>query len=543
MEKLPRTVPRPQIRELLQSINRSEQFGLRDFTLLYLTAAYGLRCSEVTRLKLDDIDWRARTLRVSQTKTKQALQLPLTDEAANVLIAYLRKVRPQSEHRHLFLRLNAPVGPLHPFSVNNVLRHRIHLSGLKFEASGSHMLRHSLATHLLEQGVAVKTIGDALGHKAIHSTSTYLRLNVEELRQVALPLPVSAGSSQPLDWAPSRHRPHWQRGHQRRLPKRLRSRFARTLTAFIDLKRALGRLYRNETATLYHLDQFLHRHYPRARRIRAEMFSRWSKELASLVPRVRHRNQCVVREFLIFQARGDAHAFIPDPTMFCKPSPTQSPRLITEAEMARLLNAASQVPPSFANPLRAETLRIGLVLLFCCGLRVGELLRLRLGDIDPAQRLLHIQLTKFHKSRLVPLSPSVSNELEQYLQLRPSRGMPAAADAFLMWSQRGPRQVLRAGSLNRLWHRLCFTLQVINDRGYPPRLHDLRHSFTVCALQRWYAQGDDVQAKLPHLATYLGHANLSCTHYYLKLTPELRAAADQRFHARFARLFHTGGVL
>ena len=93
-------------------------------------------------MTLDDIDWRARILRVNQTKTKQALQLPLTDEAANVLIAYLRKVRPQSEHRHLFLKVNAPVGPLHPFSVNNVLRHRIRLSGLKFEASGSHMLRH-----------------------------------------------------------------------------------------------------------------------------------------------------------------------------------------------------------------------------------------------------------------------------------------------------------------------------------------------------------------------------------------------------------------
>ena len=82
-----------------------------------------------------------------------------------------------------------------------------------------------------------------------------------------------------------------------------------------------------------------------------------------------------------------------------------------------------------------------------------------------------------------------------------------------------------------------------DDRGHPPRLHDLRHSFTVCALQRWYAQGDNVQTKLQHLATYLGHADLFCTHYYLKLTPELRRAADQRFHDRFANLFNTGGSL
>jgi integrase len=83
---------------------------------------------------------------------------------------------------------------------------------------------------------------------------------------------------------------------------------------------------------------------------------------------------------------------------------------------------------------------------------------------------------------------------------------------------------------------------VLNPQGRPPRLHDLRHSAAVNALQRWYAQGADVQAKLPHLATYLGHVNIASTHYYLKLTPRLRQAASHRFHQRFGALLTVGGL-
>lgn len=544
MEKLPRAISWSKIRDLLHSIDCSKPFGLRDFTMIYLAAAYGLRRSEVTRLTLDDIDWRTRTLRVVQTKAKHTIQLPLTDEAANVLIRYLREARPQSKYRHLFLKRLAPAGPLDCSALHNVLRNRIRLSGLEIKFGGSHMLRHSLAAHLLHQGVAVKAIGDTLGHKVVESTSAYLRLGVEDLRDVALPLPTSPDACRPLDWGPSRHRPRIRPAYRNlHLPLRFQSCFSRALASFVDLKRALGLRYKSEADTLHHWDYFLHRHYPRARRINAEIFSAWSHKLAHLAPIVRRNRQRLIRRFLLVGAREDENRFVPDPLTFSKPSPTLTPRLITGVEMARLLNAARQVPPSALNPLRAETLRIGFVLLFCCGLRSGELLRLKLGDIDRDQGLLHIRLTKFYKSRLVPLSPTVSLEVEHYLKLRRRSGVRTAKDAFLMWSGRGSREVFNNGSLNRLWHRLCVCVLVLNDRGHPPRLHDLRHSFAVGALQRWYARGDNVQAKLPHLATYLGHVNLVSTHYYLKLTPELRQAAADRFHERFSKLFTTGGAL
>ena len=191
LEQLPRALPWDQVQALLGSIDRSNAFGQRDFTILYLAAAYGLRSGELVQLTLDDVDWRKRTLRIQQTKTKQTVLLPLTDEAANVLITYLRQARPESPDRHLFMRMRAPLIPLKAASVYDLLEHRIHCSGLDLPSFGTHVLRHSFAMRLMQQGVSIKTIGDALGHRDIESTSVYLRLNLDDLRDVALPVPPS----------------------------------------------------------------------------------------------------------------------------------------------------------------------------------------------------------------------------------------------------------------------------------------------------------------------------------------------------------------
>jgi integrase/recombinase XerD len=544
LERLPRALPWAQIQALLGSIDRSERFGLRDFTLLYLAAAYGLRSGELVRLTLGDINWRGRTLRVSQTKTKNAIQLPLTDEAATVLIDYLGKARPESSHRELFLRMRAPDGPLKPTAIHDVLEHRIRLSGLELPRCGTHVLRHSLAAHLLRQGVSIKTIGDALGHRDIESTSVYLRLGVDDLREVALSAPPSivTSSSQPL--VPARSLPG-VRAHRpnRHLPKRFHSSLAASLQRFLDLKRSLGRDYAKEAAILSHWDDFLHYQYPTARKVRAVMFYDWVKELSQLCPTVRRNWQRVLRNFLLFHDRDHAGTFIPDILTFPKPTPPQSPRLVSETEMALIIQSARQLPPSCTNPLRAETIALGLMLLFCCGLRRGELLRLKLEDIDRNQRLIRIAFTKFHKSRLVPLDPTVADQLEHYLQRRHRMKIPMTPDSFLLWSGRRSPEVYAGTSLLTVWRQLCFTVKVLDAHGRPPRLHDLRHSFALNALQRWYAEGADVQTKLHSLATYLGHVSPVSTHYYLQLTSELRQAANERFHQRFAPLFTPGGAV
>src|SRR5258708_10617819 len=113
-------------------------------------------------------------------------------------------------------------------------------------------------------------------------------------------------------------------------------------------------------------------------------------------------------------------------------------------------------------------------------------------------------------------------------------------DSFLLWSGRRFPEVYAAQSLLAAWHQLCVSVKVLDTRGHPPRLHDLRHSFAVNALQRWYSQGLDVQAKLPHLANYLGHVSPVSTHYYLQFTEELSQSASRRFPQRIAPLFTAG---
>jgi len=541
-ERLPRALPWTQVQAFIQSIDCSEPFGRRDFTLLYLAAAYGLRSGELVRLTLDDIDWSGGTLRIRQTKTRQTLQLPLTDEAASVLIDYLRQARPKSPRRELFLRRRAPFIPLLPASVGDVLDHRLRCSGLTLPPFGTHVLRHSFATRLMQQGVSIKTIGDALGHRDIESTSVYLRLNVSDLRPAALPVPQTP-AGQPAKLLPAKTLPRIRPGRpSHNLPARFHSRFAPSLQRFVDLKRTLGRIYAVETTVLRHWDDFIYRRYRRAVKVRAVMFAEWTKTLVSMTStgtRFFHR---ILRNFLLFHARDHAGTFIPDRLTFPKPAPVVTPRLVSEAEMGRVLAVARQLPASAGNPLRAETFYIGFLLLFCCGLRRGELMRLRLGDIHEEQTLLHIRLSKFHKSRWVPLSPSVTAELKNYLQARRQKKLPVAPEAFLMWSQHHSPQVYSPERLGAVWHQLCASARVLNAQEHPPRVHDLRHSAAVLMLQRWYAQGADVQAKLPHLATYLGHVSAVSTHYYLKLTPELRQAASQRFRQRFGPLLVKGGV-
>jgi integrase/recombinase XerD len=188
-EKLPRSLSWKIVQAFLRSIPKTTVVGRRDYTMFFLMATYGLRVSEVVALTLDDVQWRAGLIRVRQNKTGNVLDLPLTDEAANVLIDYLRQVPRLTGYRNLFLRMIAPSGGVTPATVKSAFRLRSRQSGLAIPLRGSHSIRHSYAVHLLRQGTSLKTIGDLLGHRSTESTATYIRLATEELRDVGLPVP------------------------------------------------------------------------------------------------------------------------------------------------------------------------------------------------------------------------------------------------------------------------------------------------------------------------------------------------------------------
>ena len=186
-----RALPWEKVQRILGAIDRSTAAGRRDYALLLLMSVYGLGAGEVLGLRLEDIDWRAGVLHVTRPKTGVAVDLPLLPAVARVLVAYLRHGRPQhASTRRLFVSLRAPHGPLGASAaVRHILHKHARTAGVSAPYLGSHVLRHTHACRELEQGVPPKMIGDILGHRRPESTSAYLRVATERLREVALALP------------------------------------------------------------------------------------------------------------------------------------------------------------------------------------------------------------------------------------------------------------------------------------------------------------------------------------------------------------------
>ena len=323
LEQLPKALPWREVQALLKSIDRRDARGLRDYTMLYLMAAYGLRCSEVVALTLDDVDWRGGRLLVSQRKTRNRLVLPLTDEAGDTLQHYLKHGRRPTKLRELFLRACAPFGALDSTSIHGILNHRIRRSGLNLGQHGTHALRHSLAVRLLRQGVPMKTIGDTLGHQSLDSTAVYLRLSIEDLRQVglAVPKPVTSTVVLATGWKGRLPRIRHLVGLVHRGPVRFRSRLAVAIQQFLAIKQSLGRSYANETRVLADWDAFLCKRRHRSRAIKPHCFYGWAAGLAHLNPSVRRYRMRVVRNFLIFDSREHPAGWIPDLATFPKGVP------------------------------------------------------------------------------------------------------------------------------------------------------------------------------------------------------------------------------
>jgi integrase/recombinase XerD len=296
LEQLPRSLSWDIVKALLGSIDRTHTKGIRDYTILFLIATYGLRSCEIVSLTLDDIDWRAGLIRIPQRKTGNQLILPLTDAVGEVLIEYLKKGRPKLPYRQMFLRKHAPYGPLKRTAVTEVFQHWVRLSGLDIPYQGPHCLRHSYAVHLLRQGTSVKAIGDLLGHRSADSTCVYLRLAIEDLRSVSLPVPQASTEDIKTNEAKLRLGTKVREGIAKSPAKSstpLRSFLKEEILDYLQLKRSLGRSYESEANMLHCFDAFLAEKYPLSKELTAEMFSQWSATLHYLSPTVQRRRMQV----------------------------------------------------------------------------------------------------------------------------------------------------------------------------------------------------------------------------------------------------------
>jgi integrase len=301
---------------------------------------------------------------------------------------------------------------------------------------------------------------------------------------------------------------------------------ASTIISYLTLKRALGRQYATQERVLAHLDRFL---AARHADLTAETFADWCLTRQHLASGHRRAHMREVRNLCLYRRRRELACFVPDPRLFPPVHQVIRPHIFTDGEVAQLLAVTRTLARTSNSPLCPENMRLAIVLLYTTGLRRGELTRLTVGDYDPRERTVTIRESKFHKSRLVPLSGDGSREIDRVLDLRRRQRLPTGADSPLLWHRSRPTGRYGGGGLACAMRALFQQAAIRTRAGRVPRTHDFRHGFAVTALLRWYRAGMDVQVKLPLLAAYMGHVSIVSTAYYLQFVEPLAAAASARF--------------
>jgi len=297
---------------------------------------------------------------------------------------------------------------------------------------------------------------------------------------------------------------------------------------FIHEKRACGYKYRAEARLLASFDRFLSNEVMPPKELPRSITKKWLAKQRHEKVITQHRRISIVRQFAIFMRHQGYNADIPDGLLGAKKDNVFLPRILTHTEIAQLLQAVDQIPPNARSPLRHIIMPEVFRLLYGCGFRLNEVLSLHVADVDLNQGILTVRQGKFGKDRLVPPALALVVRLQKYaadLGVRPS-------DAFFFPSQQGgPWSIKTVYSLFRQLLLKCGIPHA--GRGKGPRVHDLRHTFAVHALLHWYREGADIDAKLPVLATYLGHQSLAGTQRYLHLTAELFPEIELRINASF----------
>jgi integrase/recombinase XerD len=249
----------------------------------------------------------------------------------------------------------------------------------------------------------------------------------------------------------------------------------------------------------------------------------WATGPAAADPTWWRKRLAAIRPFARYLAPRVPGTEVPPRGLLPGPSSNRAaPYLYSGEEVAALMAAAAAI----RTPFRAETYQVLIGLLAATGMRVGEAISLDSGDLDAGQGLLTIRSGKFGKSRQLPLHPSVLGALAGYARLRdPAHRHPAEPAFFL--STAGTRLIYN--NVHFTFHELVKAAGLRpRSAACRPRIHDLRHSFAVTTLTRWYADGGDVAARLPLLSTWLGHVAPAGTYWYLTGTPELLALAAAR---------------
>lgn len=265
-----------------------------------------------------------------------------------------------------------------------------------------------------------------------------------------------------------------------------------------------------------------------------EVMADWARHdsHASSDPHTWARRLKKLRTFTRWLQQFEPRTEVPNDAIFGSLPERQAPHIYSEQEIVDLLAAARRLGP--APGLRGTVFETLFGLIASTGLRIGEALSLRNLDVDLNAGMLRIHQTKFGKSRQVPMHPSTVDALRRYRRKRDLAGEPAAEDGAFFIGTRGRQRGLPLGDrqVHRVFEKLRQQLGWRN-RGthHAPRIHDLRHTFVVDRILQWQATGVDIDQAMLSLSTYVGHAMVTNTYWYLSAVPELMARAAGRFES------------
>jgi integrase/recombinase XerD len=303
---------------------------------------------------------------------------------------------------------------------------------------------------------------------------------------------------------------------------------AASLNALVRLRQSLGYDDRTLRSHLAQFDHYLTACGWRSRILTRILVNGWVASGSPITPRSRAKRLHAMRVLGRFIGQTRPESYIPGPAWGPRQASGFRPHIYSDAEIHGLIEGAARLTPP--RSLRPQTYRTLLSLLYCTGMRISEALKLTLTDVDLEDGILYVRESKFHKSRAVPLHSTAVEGLRSYRRARDVRGHRMDGEApFFVNEWRRPLS----------YPVVCATfLQIARRAGIRPpagqrgpRIHDLRHTFATRRLLAWYRDGNDVQARLPLLTTYLGHVSIRSTQVYLEVSAELLQEAATRFLA------------
>lgn len=302
------------------------------------------------------------------------------------------------------------------------------------------------------------------------------------------------------------------------------------IEGYVKEQRAIGYKYIKGASLLRQLDIYLEQNHLVEKRLTKEMVLFWTKKKPNESDSTRNGRISIARGFARYMVRLGYEAYIHPGAAVTITRYSYIPYIFTEEEMRNIFVSCDNFPVSDVSPNRNRVLQLLIRMLYGCGLRISEALSLKLDDVDLENGILFVREAKLGKERLVPMAETLTKQCRQYSN---EVHKYETTNSYFFPSPYGGHY--KDGTVYKLFRDLLWKAG-ISHSGKGPRLHDLRHSFSVHCLKKWVLKGEDLTNLLPYLSTYLGHVDLRGTHHYLRLTADLYPMITASIEKHFSTL-------